>query len=62
MLRDSIGVLINNKPNRYKLVLDVAERAREIAQKAEDSGEILVEKTVSLAIGEMAAEIEKNND
>lgn len=59
MINDSIGKLINNKPNRYKLVLDVAETAREIAQDAENRGEILIEKPVSLAIEKIAAECEE---
>ncbi len=56
MLNKSIGVLINNRLNRYKLVLDVAQKAREISNTAKDNGEILVEKPVTLAIDEMAAE------
>ncbi len=54
MLNPAIGKLINDYENRYKLVHDVADKAREIAQKAEDEHEILVEKTVSLAINELA--------
>ena len=50
----AIGKLINNYENRYQLVHDVANKAREIAQNAEDNNEILVEKTVSLAINELA--------
>lgn len=56
MMNESIGVLINNKLNRYKLVLDVAEKARSIAKDAEDRGEVLIEKPVSLAIEEIANE------
>ena len=54
MLNPAIGKLINNYENRYQLVHDVANKAREIAQTAEDNREILVEKTVSLAINELA--------
>ncbi|MBQ5885955.1 MAG: DNA-directed RNA polymerase subunit omega [Clostridia bacterium] len=54
MLNPAIGKLINNYENRYQLVHDVANKAREIAQNAEDNNEILVEKTVSLAINELA--------
>ncbi|MBQ2815261.1 MAG: DNA-directed RNA polymerase subunit omega [Clostridia bacterium] len=54
MLNPAIGKLINNYENRYQLVHDVANKAREIAQNAEDNREILVEKTVSLAINELA--------
>ena len=62
MLNKSIGVLINNRLNRYKLVLDVAQKAREISNSAKDNGEILVEKPVTLAIDEMAAEYTKNGE
>ena len=54
MLNPAIGKLINNYENRYQLVHDVANKAREIAQNAEDNNEILVEKTVSFAINELA--------
>ena len=54
MLNPAIGKLINNYENRYQLVHDVANKAREIAQNAEDNREILVEKTVSLEINELA--------
>ena len=54
MLNPAIGKLINSYENRYQLVHDVANKAREIAQNAEDNCEILVEKTVSLAINELA--------
>ena len=54
MLNPAIGKLINSYENRYQLVHDVANKAREIAQNAEDNREILVEKTVSLAINELA--------
>lgn len=56
MLNPAIGKLINNYENRYQLVHDVADKAREIAQKAEDEHETLTEKTVSLAINELAEE------
>lgn len=58
MLNPAIGKLIQSYDSRYKLVHDVANRARKIAQKAEDNNEILVEKTVSLAIDEICAETE----
>ena len=54
MLNPAIGKLINSYENRYQLVHDVANKAREIAQNAEDNNEILVEKTVSLEINELA--------
>lgn len=58
MLNPAIGKLINSCDSRYKLVLDVAQTAREIAQDAEDRKEILTEKTVTLAMNQMAEELE----
>ena len=58
MLDPAIGKLIENYENRYKLVVDVAKQAREISAAAEEKGEIIIEKTVSLAIGKMAKEKE----
>ncbi len=56
MLDPAIGKLIENYENRYRLVIDVAKEAREISQKAEERGEIIIEKTVSLAIDKLAKE------
>lgn len=53
MLNPAIGELIENYESRYALVLDVAARARHIAEEAENAGEILIEKPVSLAIDRM---------
>ena len=58
MLNPSIGKLINSNESRYKLVLDIAKKARNIAKQAEDNGEIIIEKPVTLAMNEMAADIE----
>ncbi len=57
MLNPAIGELIENYDNRYELVLDVADCARDISRQAEEDGEILIEKTVSLAINKLASEI-----
>lgn len=56
MLNPAIGKLIENYENRYGLVTDVANCAREIANKAEENEEILLEKPVSIAINKLAAE------
>ncbi len=61
MLNPSIGVLINNSESRYKLVLDVAKKAREIAKEAQDNGDTIIEKPVTLAMDQMAADILKND-
>lgn len=58
MLNPAIGKLINNCDNRYKLVNQIAENARNIADEAEQKGEIIIEKPVTIAINKMAAEIE----
>lgn len=58
MLNPAIGKLIEMYDSRYQLVHDVAARARAIAEKAEQDKEIIVEKTVSLAIDEIYAEKE----
>lgn len=44
---------LQGKNSRYAVVIGVAKRAREIAEKAQEDGEILVDKTVSLAVNEM---------
>ena len=56
MLNPSIGKLINEYQNRYDLVIDVARRARQISNRAEQNEEILTEKTVTLALNELADE------
>lgn len=58
MLNPAIGKLINNCDNRYALVNKIAKKARKISAEYEAKEEILVEKPVSIAINEMAAEIE----
>ena len=56
MLNPAIGKLINDYENRYQIVHDVADKAREIAATAEDNHETLIEKPVSLAIDKLAEE------
>ncbi len=58
MLNPAIGKLINNCDNRYQLVNKIAKNAREISESYEERGEILTKKAVSIAINEMAKEIE----
>lgn len=57
MLNPNIGKLIMNNDNRYRLVIDVAHTAREISSELEETGEITVEKPVSIAIDKLASEI-----
>ncbi|MDR3730252.1 MAG: DNA-directed RNA polymerase subunit omega [Oscillospiraceae bacterium] len=46
--------LTSHVPNRYMLVNVVARRARQLAEEAEQAGEHLSEKPVTLAINEVA--------
>ena len=54
MLYPAMNKLTANVPNRYLLVNVVARRARQIAQEAEDNGEKMDVKPVTLAIHEIA--------
>lgn len=54
MLNPAIGELIKEYDSRYQLVLDVAKRARRIAEEAEAEHQIITEKPVSLAIDQIA--------
>ena len=54
MLYPTMNKLTHYVPNRYMLVNVVARRARQIAETAEETGELLTEKPVTLAINEVA--------
>ena len=54
MLYPAMNKLTSYVPNRYMLVNVVARRARQIAENAENTGEHLTEKPVTLAINEVA--------
>ena len=54
MLYPAMNKLTANVPNRYMLVNVVARRARQIAQEAEDCGEPMDVKPVTVAINEVA--------
>ncbi len=54
MLYPAMNKLTAHVPNRYLLVNVVARRARQIAQEAENAGEKMIEKPVTLAIHEVA--------
>ncbi len=58
MLNPAIGKLINNCDNRYALVNKIAKNARAISEEYEAREEILIEKPVTIAINEMAKDIE----
>jgi DNA-directed RNA polymerase subunit omega len=54
MLYPAMSKLNSYIPNRYMLVNVVARRARQISEAAEESGDSLDEKPVTLAIREVA--------
>ena len=54
MLYPAMNKLTSYVPNRYMLVNVVARRARQIAETAEETGERLEEKPVTMAINEVA--------
>ena len=53
MLYPAMSDLLKKVDNRYKLVNVAARRARDIAQGAEDAGEKLTQKSVSIALDEI---------
>lgn len=55
MLKPSMNELMKKVGNRYLLVNLAAQRARDIAQEAEETGEPLEDKAVKLALDEIAA-------
>lgn len=55
MLKPSMKELMNKVGNRYLLVNLAAQRARDIAQEAEENDEQLPDKAVKLALDEIAA-------
>ena len=54
MLYPPVADLLKDIKSRYLLVNVVAQRARQIAEEAEEYGEELTEKPVTLAIREVA--------
>ena len=55
MLYPPVADLLKNVSSRYLLVNVIAQRARKIAEEAEEQQEELTEKPVTLAIREVAA-------
>ena len=53
MFNPDLRNVLKNKTSRYSLVTAVAKRARDIAADAQENGEILEEKPVSLALDEI---------
>ena len=53
MLYPPMAELVNKVGSRYLLVNLVARRARDISQKAEENGDTLERKPISMAIDEV---------
>ncbi|MGN0539359.1 MAG: DNA-directed RNA polymerase subunit omega [Candidatus Fimenecus sp.] len=53
MFNPDLRNVLKNRTSRYSLVTAVAKRAREVAAEAEEKGEILDEKPVSIALDEI---------
>lgn len=53
MFNPDLRNVLKNKTSRYSLVTAVAKRAREISGDAQENGEILNEKPVSIALDEI---------
>ncbi len=54
MHRPSATEMLKNNESYYSLVVGVAKRARQIAEEAEEKGELLSEKPVQLAVEEFS--------
>ena len=55
MLRPTDIEKLKGDKSRYAIVIGVAKRARDIAEKAEQDGVILLDKPVSLAINDLTS-------
>ena len=55
MLRPTDIENLKGEKSRYAVVIGVAKRARDIADRAEEDGVILLEKPVSMAIADLTA-------
>lgn len=55
MFNPSLKNVLSNHLSRYSLVIATAKRAREISLAADEDGEILIEKPVSLALDDIIA-------
>ncbi len=53
MFNPDLSGVLKNHLSRYSLVTATAKRAREITDEANADGEMLTEKTVSLALDEI---------
>ena len=53
MVNPDLRELLKNHSRRYSLVMATAKRAREIVDEANEKGDIIIEKPVSIAINEL---------
>ena len=53
MFNPDLRNVLKNRTSRYSLVSAIAKRAREISSDAQENGEILNEKPVSIALDEI---------
>lgn len=53
MFNPDLRNVLKNHTSRYSLVTAIAKRAREISADAQENGEILDEKPVSIALDEI---------
>ena len=56
MLKPTNETVSEEKRSRYSLVIGVAKLAREVSQEAEEKGEPLLQKPVSVALNEIVNE------
>ena len=55
MLRPAMSQIVKKDESAYEFVIEVARRAREIVNEAEERGEVLDVKPVQLAVEELAS-------
>ena len=55
MLKPTDIESLKGNKSRYAIVIGVARRARELAADAQECGEVLLDKPVSTAIGEITS-------
>ena len=53
MFNPDLRNVLKNRTSRYSLVTAIAKRAREISADAQENGEILNDKPVSIALDEI---------
>lgn len=53
MFNPDLRKVLANNTSRYSLVTAIAKRAREISSEAQENGEILDDKPVSIALDEI---------